>query len=260
MAVEFEKLQFKKNWNNASDFPTYEENEAQVRADLQALHDETKAFINEKLIPGIENLAVPGAGDMKADVYDPRGKRLDVFRFAEDKTAEAVDALRQHIDNQSNPHKVMADQVQVTENVVNAFKETGNWSVDGILTQIGSTLFGGAVLYQWTKQRKELWQTGQTSITYEFTDPTKQYIFTVDVLAVGCTLGAEDAVIAGKAVGALNLNDLAVLDVGINTALRAGGTDVADSVANFDSCFFTGDLCFYESLQFSHGRHLRSIQ
>ena len=81
-----------------------------------------------------------------------------------------------------------------------------------------------------------------------------------DVLAVGCTLGAEDAVIAGEAVGALDLNDLAILDVGIDAALRAGGTDIADSVANFDPCFFTGDLCFYESLQFSHGRHLRSIQ
>ena len=85
-------------------------------------------------------------------------------------------------------------------------------------------------------------------------------VFTVDVLAVGCTFGAEDAVIAGEAVGALDFNDLAVLDVGINAALRAGGTDIADSVANFDPCFFTGDLCFYESLQFSHGRHLRSIQ
>ena len=108
MAVEFEKLQFKKNWNNSADFPTYEENEAQVRADLQALHDETKEFINEKLIPNIENLAVPGSGDMLAAIYDPNRKRKDVFQYAEDKKAEAVEALRQHIANQKNPHKVTA--------------------------------------------------------------------------------------------------------------------------------------------------------
>lgn len=175
MANTFEKLSFTKDWNNSADFPTYEENEAKVRADLQALHDETKNFINDKLIPGIENLAVPGSGDMLASIYDPNGKREDVFQYAEDKKAEAIDALRQHIDNQNNPHKVTADQVAVTENVVNAFEQTGSWSVDGILSQIGSTLFGKEVLYQWTKQRKELWKTGQTSITYEFPDSTKQY-------------------------------------------------------------------------------------
>lgn len=80
--MAFEKLSFTKDWKNASDFPTYEESEAQVRADLQALHDETKNFINDKLIPGIENMAVPGAGDMMAAVYDPTGKRQDIFAYA----------------------------------------------------------------------------------------------------------------------------------------------------------------------------------
>ena len=89
MANTFEKLSFTKDWNNSADFPTYEENEAKVRADLQALHDETKNFINNKLIPGIENLAVPGSGDMLAAIYDPNGKREDVFQYAED-------ALRMH--------------------------------------------------------------------------------------------------------------------------------------------------------------------
>lgn len=154
MANTFEKLSFTKDWNNSADFPTYEENEAKVRADLQALHDETKEFINEKLIPGIENLAVPGSGDMLAAVYDPNGKREDVFQYAEDKAAAITreslgaasdTAFQQHIGNQSNPHNVTADQVAVSENVVNAFEQTGNWSVDGILSQIGSTLFGGDV-------------------------------------------------------------------------------------------------------------------
>lgn len=82
MAVEFEKLQFTRNWNNASDFPTYEESEQKVRADMQALHDEVKDFINEKLIPDIQNMAVPGTGDMLAEIYDPTGKRTDIYQLA----------------------------------------------------------------------------------------------------------------------------------------------------------------------------------
>lgn len=84
MAVEFEKLQFTRDWNNSSDFPTYEENEQKVRADMQALHDEVKTFINEKLIPAIQNMAVPGAGDMLAEIYDPTGKRTDIYQYVKD--------------------------------------------------------------------------------------------------------------------------------------------------------------------------------
>ena len=41
-----EKLEFSKDWTDAEDFPTYEPDESQVRADLQLLHDEAKAAIN----------------------------------------------------------------------------------------------------------------------------------------------------------------------------------------------------------------------
>lgn len=41
-----EKLTFSKDWTNADDFPTYEPDEGQVRADMQLLHDEAKAAIN----------------------------------------------------------------------------------------------------------------------------------------------------------------------------------------------------------------------
>ena len=86
--IEFEKLRFSRDWKNASDFPTFEDDEAKVRADMQALHDETKEFLNETLIPGMEetlkNLAVPGTGDMKAEVYDPTGKRQDIYQYVKD--------------------------------------------------------------------------------------------------------------------------------------------------------------------------------
>lgn len=108
MAVEFEKLKFTRDWNNSADFPTYEENEQKVRADMQALHDETKEFINETLIPSIENMAVPGTGDMKAEVYDPWNKRKDVYQYAEDKIAEHL-ANDNHVDAYSKEESLGAD-------------------------------------------------------------------------------------------------------------------------------------------------------
>lgn len=88
MEITFEKLQFKRNWNNSADFPTFEDDEAKVRADMQELHDETMEYLNETLIPSIEdtleNLTVPGTGDMKAEVYDPQGKRTDIFQYVKD--------------------------------------------------------------------------------------------------------------------------------------------------------------------------------
>lgn len=44
--MAFEALEFTKSWTNAADFPTYEPDEAQVRADLQLLHEETRAGFN----------------------------------------------------------------------------------------------------------------------------------------------------------------------------------------------------------------------
>ena len=42
----FTPLEFTKSWENPADFPTYEPDEAQVRADLQLLHDETREGFN----------------------------------------------------------------------------------------------------------------------------------------------------------------------------------------------------------------------
>lgn len=115
MAVEFEKLSFTKDWNNASDFPAYEENETQVRADMQLLHDEVKTFINDSLIPGIEGMAVPGTGDMLTDVYDPANVRQDVYKYADNVGAICASDLKTHADTQTNPHNVTAAQVGAAE-------------------------------------------------------------------------------------------------------------------------------------------------
>lgn len=128
MAEKFERLSFTKDWNNSTDFPTYEENEAQVRADMQALHDEVKKFINEKLIPGIENLAVPGTGDMLTDVFDPDGMMQDIFAYARAQAAGAVGAAKNNaataIAEYDNTQKARFDAVnsrlQTAENRFNA--------------------------------------------------------------------------------------------------------------------------------------------
>lgn len=48
------RFEFTKNWENSEDFPTYEENEEQVRADMQCLYDELKAGLN-KLMTELES-------------------------------------------------------------------------------------------------------------------------------------------------------------------------------------------------------------
>ena len=44
--MSLNRLNFTKDWNDPSDFPTVEMNEEKVRADQQLLHDETKSCIN----------------------------------------------------------------------------------------------------------------------------------------------------------------------------------------------------------------------
>ena len=55
-----EKFEFARNWNSPSDFPTYEPDEVKVRADMQALPDELKDYLNEKMAPAVDE-KVPGS-------------------------------------------------------------------------------------------------------------------------------------------------------------------------------------------------------
>jgi len=53
--MSFERMKFTKDWNRPEDFPTYEDSEAQVRADLQLLFDELRDFLNGALLPALES-------------------------------------------------------------------------------------------------------------------------------------------------------------------------------------------------------------
>ena len=57
--MAFETFEFSKNWKNPEDFPAYEPDEHQVRADLQLLHDEARDAINRL----IASLSDPSAAD-----------------------------------------------------------------------------------------------------------------------------------------------------------------------------------------------------
>lgn len=48
-------LEYTKSWTDAEDFPTYESDEVQVRADMQFLYDEIRAYINETLLPELQS-------------------------------------------------------------------------------------------------------------------------------------------------------------------------------------------------------------
>lgn len=54
--MALDKLSFTKDWNNPEDFPTYEPSESKVRSDMQQLHDETKDYLNKKVVPAVENV------------------------------------------------------------------------------------------------------------------------------------------------------------------------------------------------------------
>lgn len=51
--ISIQKFEFTKNWNNPTDFLTYQPDEAQVRADQQELHDQTRDFINDVLLGAV---------------------------------------------------------------------------------------------------------------------------------------------------------------------------------------------------------------
>lgn len=49
--MPYPTMSFTKDWTNPEDFPTYEEDEQQVREDMQLLFDELKQYLNDTLAP-----------------------------------------------------------------------------------------------------------------------------------------------------------------------------------------------------------------
>ena len=73
------------------------------------------------------------------------------------KKADIVEAVSAHVENKNNPHEVQAHQIPVSSEVVDIFGETGDWSVDAVLRNLGNTLVAsGDPVYRWKKSREVL--------------------------------------------------------------------------------------------------------
>lgn len=59
--MSIQQFEFSKTWRDKSAFPTYQTSEAQVREDLQCLHDEMADYVNNTLVPAI-NAGSSGGG------------------------------------------------------------------------------------------------------------------------------------------------------------------------------------------------------
>lgn len=59
--MAFTRLEFKKDWTREADFPTYQDSEAQVRADLQYHPNALRDFINDTLLAALEAKAAAGS-------------------------------------------------------------------------------------------------------------------------------------------------------------------------------------------------------
>ena len=55
--MSIEQFSFSKSWRDREAFPTYEDDETQVRDDLQCLHDELADYVNTRLRPAVNDAA-----------------------------------------------------------------------------------------------------------------------------------------------------------------------------------------------------------
>lgn len=79
-------LAFTKSWTSAADFPTYEDSETKVRADLQELHDQTKTYINEQLVPAMQGFVDKASPKLEQAHGHANKTLLDSY----DQTNEAI--------------------------------------------------------------------------------------------------------------------------------------------------------------------------
>ena len=88
--AQYKKAAFSKTWESAEDFPTVELSEEQVRADMQALHDEMKEYVNDVLIKDVAESFDAVADVMVGKVDSVNGTTGDVTLTAIDVGAVPV--------------------------------------------------------------------------------------------------------------------------------------------------------------------------
>ena len=88
--AQYKKAAFSKTWKSAEDFPTVELSEERVRADMQALHDEMKEYVNGVLIKDVAESFDAVADVMVGKVDSGNGHTGDVTLTAADVGAVPV--------------------------------------------------------------------------------------------------------------------------------------------------------------------------
>lgn len=88
--AQYKKAAFSKTWVSAEDFPTVELSEERVRADMQALHDEMKEYVNAVLIKDVSESFDAVADVMVGKVDSVNGKTGAVTLTAADVGAVPV--------------------------------------------------------------------------------------------------------------------------------------------------------------------------
>ena len=88
--AQYKKAAFSKTWESAEDFPTVELSEERVRADMQALHDEMKEYVNDVLIKDVAESFDAVADVVAGKVDSVNGKTGDVTLTAADVGAVPV--------------------------------------------------------------------------------------------------------------------------------------------------------------------------
>lgn len=126
--MAFGRFRFKKLWTSPTDFPTIEVDEAQVRADMQALHDESKDGLNQLMTELEEGTAAASLG----------AKTLDT---GEDSTVqEVMAALRVEMQNgykDLNKDRHTHENSTVLENITVALTDTLAAAYNRVVTLLG---------------------------------------------------------------------------------------------------------------------------
>lgn len=89
-------LAFTKSWTSAADFPTYEDSETKVRADLQELHDQTKTYINEQLVPAVQGFVDEASPKLEQAHEHANKTLLDSYDQTNEAITDAVTKKHEH--------------------------------------------------------------------------------------------------------------------------------------------------------------------
>lgn len=118
MSEQIPRLEYLRTWEDPADFPTHQTSEVQNRRDLQSLFAEIRSYVNDVLLPVLEQRilsgGVSGGGDSSGGVsgdYLPLngGTMRGVLRLYRDPKLSEEAATRNYVDSVAGTVKADAD-------------------------------------------------------------------------------------------------------------------------------------------------------